>query len=708
MSAASLAQRLRKMREAGGYSVSAGRPSTTASTLSDRLARMRAAQRGGREEEEEERGLLSRIYYGEEEGEGGRMGIQDIPGQFADVVTSPYEKGLKPLIDIGAGAGKIALGQEEDEDTRLARMAGSEFVDSVTGLPEAFRSGYPVEGVMNLASIATLPVSGGASAAGLLGKVPKLGQLAKVASKLDKVAGSKAMRAVDAVADPMSYGIGKTAKGIAAGGRAAKGAVTGRKRNADALKMDDIRKPGRTIRQEVAEYIQSFTTSLPQPAVGRMYDYLIDPDKRTQNYEVMKEARNNPDEAIKSIVNKVQDRIQEMKDIESPAYSKAKKEYQAAEGVAGKNIATDFRAKGGDVIGDEVDKLLGPTKDDTGFGGQLVVRWREKAGIDADGNDVFRDVETPWANRNTIPNDAPYQYDIKWERDGIKSELPSRQQDVFGNELLANVLQSSSGLTVGNSPISFNNILALSKKFESELGTYSARMEMGPTDKFRARLKKVRRKIVKDAAGTEAADKFTAAEDAYRQHKVKLDQIQEDFGGKIGDTDVDHQQQRSKLLGEVLESDGRLDQLKELAGDDAVLQLLGAAHTRSFGGGLVVRSNFSNLLRGIAGLAFAFTAGGLGSAILGLPLMLAFSPQAMLPISKRFAASPIANRAIRGDRPQISEMDITKKVIETVKGAEQLLGKQGVNLRQLAQQGMTFGQLMQRLEREAEREQRQG
>jgi hypothetical protein len=702
MSAASLAQRLRKMREAGGYSVSAGRPSTTASTLSGRLARMRAAQRGGREEEEEERGLLSRIYYGEEKGEGGRMGIEDIPGQFADVVTSPYEKGLKPLIDIGAGAGKIALGQEEDEDTRLARMAGSEFVDSVTGLPEAFRSGYPVEGVMNLASVAAIPLSGGAS---LAAKVPKLGTLAKASKQLG--------RAANIAADPTSAAIGGAARGIAAGGRAAKGAVTGRKRDvtdgdADALKMDDIRKPGRTIRQEVAEYIQSFTTSLPQPAVGRMYDYFIDPDKRTRNYEVMKEARNNPDEAIKSIVNKVQDRIQEMRDIESPAYAKAKKEYQAAEGIAGKNIATDFRAKGGDVIGDKVDKLLGPTKDDTGFGGQLVVRWREKAGIDADGNDVFRDVETPWANRNTIPNDAPYQYDIKWERDGIKSELPGRQQDVFRNELLANVLQSSSGLTVGNSPISFNNILALSKKFESELGTYSARMEMGQTDKFRARLRGVRREIVKDAAGTEAADKFTAAENAYRQHKVKLDQIQEDYGRKIGDTDVDHKQQRSKLLGEVLESDGRLDQLKELAGDDAVLQLLGAAHQSPFGGGLVVRSNFSNLLRGIAGLGVAFTAGGLTSALAGIPLLAAFSPQAMLPISRRLAASPLANRAIRGDRPQISEMGITKTVTETVKGAEQLLGKQGVNLRQLAQQGMTFGQLMQRLEREAEREQRQG
>ena len=53
-------------------------------------------------------------------------------------------------------------------------------------------------------------------------------------------------------------------------------------------------------------------------------------------------------------------------------------------------------------------------------------------------------------------------------------------------------------------------------------------------------------------------------------------------------------------------------------------------------------------------------------------------------------------------------MDITKSMKGAVESAEQLLGKQGVNLRQLAQQGMTFGQLMQRLEREAEREQRQG
>ena len=349
MSAASLAQRLRKMREAGGYSVSAGRPSTTASTLSSRLARMRAAQRGGREEEEEERGLLSRIYYGEEKGEGGRMGIEDIPGQFADVVTSPYEKGLKPLIDIGAGAGKIALGQEEDEDTRLARMAGSEFVDSVTGLPEAFRSGYPVEGVMNLASVAAIPLSGGAS---LAAKVPKLGTLAKASKQLG--------RAANIAADPTSAAIGGAARGIAAGGRAAKGAVTGRKRDVTdgdtgekgaVDTLGDIRKPGRTIRQEVAEYFQSFTTGLAQPAVGKMYDYLVDPNKRTRSYEVMKEARNNPDKAIKSIVSKIQKKIDNMSNSEGDAYRDARAEFLGS--VKNKDmIETHFQKEGGDAIGE--------------------------------------------------------------------------------------------------------------------------------------------------------------------------------------------------------------------------------------------------------------------------------------------------------------------------------------------------------------------
>ena len=547
------------------------RSASGGSMLADRIARAEARLGGQEEEEEEERGLLSRVWYGEEEGEGGRMGVEDIPGQFADVALSPIEKGLKPLINLGAGAGKIALGQEEDEDTRLARMAGSEFMDSVTGLPEAFRSGYPVEGVMNVAGAATLPFTGGASAAGLLGKVPKLGQLAKVASKLDKVAGSKAMRIADAVADPMSYGIGKAAKGIAAGGRAAKGAVTGGKGDVggpdtgDATTLRgaiaDIPKPGRKWIQEVAEFGQSFTTGISKAGVGRLYDYLSDPAKRQQHYKTMIEARNKPDNAIKAVVAKIQNRIQEMRDTESPAYSVAKKEYQAAEGVAGKNIATDFRARGGDVIGDKVDKLLGPTDKDTGFGGQLVIKWKDKIGVDAEGNDVFSNMETPWADRATIPNDAPYQYDIRWERGGIESELPGQQQGVYRRELLNNVLQSGRDLALGNSPISFNNILARSKKFESELGTYSAKMRMGSTDKFRARLKDARREIVKDAAGEEAAGKFTAAEDAYRQHKVKLDQMEEDFGSKIGETDVDYKQQRSKLYGDVMESVDRLDEL---------------------------------------------------------------------------------------------------------------------------------------------------
>ena len=225
---------------------------------------------------------------------------------------------------------------------------------------------------------------------------------------------------------------------------------------------------------------------------------------------------------------------------------------------------------------------------------------------------------------------------------------------------------------------------------------------------FRARLKTLRKDAVRDAAGDDIANKMDAANRAYSDHRKELAQLKEDFGAKIGDADVDYKQQRSKLLGEILEDEGRLDNLQKYAGDDGVLQLLGASHSRSFGGGLVVRSNFSNLLRGIAGLGVAFTVGGLGSALVGIPLLAAFSPQAMLPISKRLAAMPRVNRAIRGDGPQISGADITKKVTETVKGAEQLLGKQGVSLRQLAQQGMTFGQLMQRLEREAEREQRQG
>jgi hypothetical protein len=430
--------------------------------LANRIARAEARLGGQKEEEEEERGLLSRIYYGEEKGEGGRMGIQDIPGQFADVVTSPYEKGLKPLIDIGAGAGKIALGQEEDEDTRLARMAGSEFVDSVTGLPEAFRSGYPVEGVMNLASVATLPVSGGASAAGLLGKVPKLGQLAKVASKLDKVAGSKAMRAVDVVADPMSYGIGKTAKGIAAGGRAAKGAVTSRKRDvtdgdADPL-MDDIRKPGRTIRQEVAEYIQSFTTSVPQPAVGRIYDYLIDPDKRTQNYKVMKEARNNPDKAIKSIVSKIQKKIDDMSNSEGDAYRGARAEF--LDSVKKEDmIETHFQKEGGDAIGERVNNLLNPSEKQTGFGGRLLIKWKKDTGrVDADKRPIYETVTSEWADRGSIPKNAQYQYDIEWrDVNGDASDLPLKQQRVVKKELLDNVLRSSGRFEAKNAPLSISD-----------------------------------------------------------------------------------------------------------------------------------------------------------------------------------------------------------------------------------------------------------
>ena len=694
---ATFQSRLQKLSQKHGTA----RPTSIQSRL-QRLSRLHGAK-----EEEEERGLLSRIYYGEEKGEGGRMGIEDIPGQFADVVTSPYEKGLKPLIDIGAGAGKIALGQEEDEDTRLARMAGSEFVDSVTGLPEAFRSGYPVEGVMNLASVAAIPLSGGAS---LAAKVPKLGTLAKASKQLG--------RAANIAADPTSAAIGGAARGIAAGGRAAKGAVTGRKRDVTdgdtgekgaVDTLGDIRKPGRTIRQEVAEYFQSFTTGLAQPAVGKMYDYLVDPNKRTRSYEVMKEARNNPDKAIKSIVSKIQKKIDNMSNSEGDAYRDARAEFLGS--VKNKDmIETHFQKEGGDAIGERVNNLLNPSSEQTGFGGRLLIKWKKDTGrVDADKRPIYETVTSEWADRGSIPENAQYQYDIEWrDVNGTASDLPLKQQDVVKKELLDNVLRSSGRFEAKNAPLSISDAFTESIRFEKAQDAPKVRMEMGPMEALRAKLKTLRKEAVRDAAGNDIANKMDTANEAYSDHRKELAQLKEDFGAKIGDADVDYKQQRAKLLGEVLEDGGRLDNLKKYVGDEGVLQLLGAAHQSPFGGGLVVRSNFSNLMRAIPAYLFAGSAIGLGGALAGVPLLAIFSPQAMLPISKIAAKSKLMQKAIRGGGPQISEMDITKSMKGAVESAEQLLGKQGVNLRQLAQQGMTFGQLMQRLEREAEREQRQG
>ena len=710
---ATLQSRLQKLSQKHGTA----RPTSVQSRL-QRLSRLHGTKK---EEEDEERGLLSRVWYGEEEGEGGRMGIEDIPGQFADVALSPYEKGLKPLIDLGAGAGKIAFGQEEDEDTRLARMAGSEMVESVTGLPKAFESGYPVEGVMNLAAAATLPFTGGASLAGLAGKVPKLGQLAKVASKLDKIAGHKAMRVADVVADPMSYGIGKAAKGVVAGSRAAKRAVTGGKGDAggpgterkgvigeglDALK--DVQSPGRRWTQEVAEYIQSFTTGLPQSAVGRMYDYLVDPNKRKRNYEIMKKARNDPDKAIKGIVTRIQQKIKDMSDSEGDAFRDAKAEFLASEKVKGNRIETDFQLD--DSIGDRVNNLLNPSSEQTGFGGRLLIKYKRYERTDKDGVRHYGPVETSeWAARADVPKDAQYKYDIEWrDVEKTKSDLPTAQQDLFKKELLDNVLQNSPGFDTKNTPLSVSDALTESVKFEKELGTPEMRIKMGPSDAFRAKLKNLRREIVRDAAGEDAANKMDAANEAYKDHRTTLDQLQENYGSKIGDTDVNYKQQQSKLYGDVLDSPDRLDGLQQIVGDDGVLELLGAAHSSAFGGGLVVRSNFSNLIRAIPTLLYAGGVTSLSGAIAGIPLLMVFSPKAMLPISNFLAKRSTMRRAVRGGEPKISDSAAAKSIIKATKDAEKLLGAQGTNLRKLAKEGMTFGQLMQRLEREAEREQRQG
>ena len=98
--ASAFAQRIArsKARRQGG-----SQPAVGGSAFADRIARSKARREGRGEEEEEERGLLSRVWYGEDKDfgdyKGGRTGIEDLPGQFADVALSPIEKGLKPLID---------------------------------------------------------------------------------------------------------------------------------------------------------------------------------------------------------------------------------------------------------------------------------------------------------------------------------------------------------------------------------------------------------------------------------------------------------------------------------------------------------------------------------------------------------------------------------------------------------------------------------
>ena len=725
---------------------------TGGSSVSDRLARVKSRRRGLRKEEDEEKGFLSRLYYGEEEGEGGAMGLEEIPGQFLDVVTSPIEKGVKPLVSLGAGAAKLAVGSDEDEDTDLARMAWDEFADSITELPEAIRSGHPTEGIMNLATVISLPFTGGAGAASALGKVPKLGAMAKAGERLGRIGRTKGMRGVEFVADPMTGLIGegfgaaqrfrakkKAAEGGPASGEGAagEGVVGGEGQPKERPKslLGQMRKGDRTLRQTLFENIQGFFLNLGANKITKTFDYLQDPTTHKKRLEAMLDASDNPESAIEGVVQRLANKL------------KAKN--RAASNTYGQRIQAfeETRAGQGDVPLDPSDPRFDPEsslpvvigKQLEGFNGRLkAYRMEDVMGevevpgvVDGRGNPIYEqrvvgrergeeigNITDPAVQQQLREGGIEFEYDVDWHTElGTESPLSPAKQKKARDYIINDLIEVQDG-----APTTANRLIRDHRmtKEMAEAGPDAEMDEVLANRLHEATVESIETHLKKHGMG-EDQEAWRATRDAYRRHKDAQKQAQIDYGRGVEAGFVTPAVRTG--LDKKLDSPEGSEQLKALIGEEDMGLLLGAAHSREFGGGLSVRhkavdtvSRLADVVSApmkaaMAGAGVGAVAAGGSGALLGaivtplaaIPLMAMYSPRQMLPIAGYLSQRPSYLKLVgrNVDVKKKSKEDVSK-IMKVLRDAREAMARAGRSdeFNQMLKSGVTFGQLMERLQEE--------
>ena len=677
-------------------------------SMQSRLDRLRK-RHGKQEEEDEEKGFLSRLYYGEEEGEGGAMGLEEIPGQFWDVVKSPIEMGVKPLVSLGSGIAKIAVDSDEDEDTRLARMAGTQLVESISDLPEAIRRGHPTEGLMNLATVVSLPFTGGGSLAGMVGKVPKLGALAKVGEGLSRVARTKGIRVAEAVADPMSALIGKGAgaawrrrpKGAPKGEGAPKGAKERIKKVKEALEGEETT----PMRSQLAESVVKFFTNLPEQTATKMFDYAADAILRNK----MLKGRKDPTGAYARAQQVLKEHARKAQEEASASFGRAQASLDEVK-IEGRPppgdalVDIDIRSERGRAFVDEVENMLSqPTSTKPqGFGANLEVVIEYRGG--RFGKKIRQEI-IPYAEimdgSKVIPEGVTYNIRVKH---GRRATIPVKDRALIDGEItkMLNATDAAGeykGITAGN-------MLNDMEKFQTDLARLA--VEDRPSSALTSRLRAAQKDAVKGPI-EEAGGNLQYMED-YHLKQLELDQLAEDFGVKKGSPRTVQDVVNNKI-GAAYEEATKLNKLEDIVGAELVAEIVGAQSKRWFGTGLHVKAELSGMMRGLGRPAAAVaTLGVAGVAGVGLwamaplPLMVFYSPRAASTLLSHLDKVPRIRKAITGR----TDIPIPKtKATELVGLVRRLLGKldkRGLGMKDLASAGMTFGQLMERLQIEEEQQ----
>ncbi len=675
----------------------------------DKLRKYRARSVGKEEEDEDQDesfidelvGLGERIWYGETEDpwfgrtdkEGrrqaplmgevrGKMGAEDILPYAAQFLESPYEKGIKPLAKLGYGLAKMdPFTPTTDPDVLAAQRVVSEGAESITGLardPFA-KDYYPVEGAMNVAALAYPGLKG-------LG-LPKTARVASI------------------VADPLTPAAGAGIRAARKGAAKAAPAVTKAKataKKATAAVKDpfkdfykDVKLEGRSGQVELSESIQSFFTATEPEFVNRLHVYAAD-NKLAQR---MIDARRAPQAVIRKVQAKIKAYADKKQDDASAAFGRAKKAAISEYGDVGVSTRQDGQLPltiNGELIE---------------FGGRLKVRWKEKV-KKQDPKDPKKTVEVT-VDREAVMNrqgdfldkggrlrtDIPLD-DFKWDVEWIRKEATMADKaNKKVREHLRDMLNSGETIN-GERSLSVQQGLTYVEKNNSAIKAMKANQR--PAAKLSSRIRDAEMVAIREPLPENAL----AHLGEYNRHNKMLDQIEADFGVKPRMDDISRKKLTRSLESAFKgnEASANVDRLETLIGKEGVADLVGANHFGLFGGGLVVRSEISNIGR-LAGRLVVMGGAGATAGIYAIPLLMFFSPRYMSQVAIYLGKHPTLRKVLTG-RGKAANSKALQAIATNVRQIAQKLKGQNIDVKTVAAQGMTLGQLMQRLQTEEEQQQR--
>ena len=617
----------------------------------------------------------------------------DVASALGEIVTSPIET-AKALGTLGVGVADLpfrAAGAEATGIQKSGREALGGLVGSIAG--SATPSGItkrPVEALANLA------IGGGTALKGL-GALSRVGKMPQVAQTLQK-AGKTAM-----AADPTTMPFRAAGAGLRAAGRITKkGAqATGRGIGKAAGSIRGVSAAGETIPlwKELIASGLAFTTGTSVNTI------LLTMEKASAKLgDVIRNARRDRAGAWEDIIKRGAKATETIRDEAGAMFDEFKQKLSRVDKDTGTS-AYDVPVAHG-AIADGIEKTL--KKHNITLTRRVELDKPKLVDISDSPPGGFT-AETMGMGLSTTQELAPVRrvkYTVEFDAGDRKTTISDmgRNREIIEKRVedLLNKYE-----VVPNDPDAFTlgHLWDEQHKIGDVISTLSPLNEISASTRavfsdIRSQLSKSFKSHAKERLDSDAM----AAMGKYEDAKIALDEYADLTGITPGMVTAEGKLSQglknasvSKMNQALNEGKEhvlkRLRDLEQASGDDEMLaRMVGASMSPLFGSGLVVKSEISQAMRALLAL---------GTGMWNTPAIMFFSPRAVNEILlQAFGSTKIRNI------PPAAKRNL-QQLVQSVRAMNPKLKPLGIDLRDLAKEGVTIGILMERLQETAQAEEEQ-